>query len=664
MTAPRELSDLARARGAGSGCRSANARKASLRDFDELLTQNDLPRARDVLQTAVSFASADARVHKARTRLEQAEAALAAKEAAEARNREAEERFDNAAANLEKGDLAGAAEMLSLGAALAPQHPRAAQLAEQLREATERRAAAEAAERLRQQVADLIHGASQRLQSAGDQTSELLLALRDVNQALALDPENADALSLKTAVEESLAALREAARVRTVISNARTRFANGKHQAALRLLEDFQPSSHPDIAATLGELRGALLEIEEQRRIERGRVEKQERVAALLAEARTALLESPDRCRAGLLANAGEIDATAPELAPLMERASGTGCGPLQRRTGTHTGGRGRACHGRRFVRSERSVECRDGTQVRRFARAARAPPGRTGDRRTRGQRSPGADLEERTPPPKNCSSEATCRRHAIAEARPESGRSAPANRSALGRVEDAVKTREAADAVQRQRRTADELLAAAAAHLQSVDREPDRATLAIQKINQALALVPDDAGARALMVTAEQALAAQRQAAFVRTGVRNARSRFANAKYQAAFQLLENLDPSSNPVVADTLKELREALREIEERKRLEQERARPHTDASDEEATRVVLLSTTEAGHEDKMLASTQDVDQVSPEPALAESPSRERTEPVEEAAGHWPLQLVVGAGVLLLFLLIAVLLRGCGA
>jgi hypothetical protein len=188
--------------------------------------------------------------------------------------------------------------------------------------------------------------------------------------------------------------------------------------------------------------------------------------------------------------------------------------------------------------------------------------------------------------------------------------------------------------------------------------------TLAIQKITQALALVPDHAGAQALMVTAEEALAAQRQAAFIRTGVRNARNRFANAKYQAAFQLLENLDPSSNPVVADTLKELREALREIEERKRLEQERARPHTDAPDEEATRLVLLSATEASHEDKMLASTQDVEQGSPEPAFAESPSRERTEPVEEAAGHRPLQLIVAAGVLLLFILIAVVLRGCGA
>ena len=164
-----------------------------------------------------------------------------------------------------------------------------------------RQAAAEAAERLRQQVAELIRSASQRLQSADDRTSDLALALREVNQALALDPENAEAASLKTAIEASIAERREAARVQAVINNARRRFANGKHQAALRLLEDFQPSSTPEIAAALSELRGALLEIEERQRAERERVEKEARVAALLAEARTALRDSQFDAALGLL---------------------------------------------------------------------------------------------------------------------------------------------------------------------------------------------------------------------------------------------------------------------------------------------------------------------------------------------------------------------------
>jgi tetrahydromethanopterin S-methyltransferase subunit B len=124
-------------------------------------------------------------------------------------------------------------------------------------------------------------------------------------------------------------------------------------------------------------------------------------------------------------------------------------------------------------------------------------------------------------------------------------------------------------------RRTVDELLAEATQHLQSVEVEPRGATSALQKINQALALAPEHSGAVALKSTAETALAAQRQNAVILTGIRNARNRFANGKYQAAFQLLENLDPSSNPVVADTLKELREARHEIEERRRTEEELA-----------------------------------------------------------------------------------------
>ena len=405
-----------------------------LRDFEERLAQNELPRARDLLKAAVSLAPTDSRVHAARKRLEQATAALAAREAAEARRREAEQKIDQAAAHLERGDLAGAADMLKLAAELAPQHPRAAELSEQLREATERHAAAEAAERLRRQVAELIRSASQRLQSADDQTSELVLALREVNQALALDPENADAPNLKTAIEESIAAHREAARVRAVINNARTRFANGKHQAALRLLEDFQPSSHPEIAATLSELRGALLEIEEQRRIERERIEKQERVAALLAEARTALREQRFDAALGLLSNVGEIDAAAPELSPLMERARQEQAAARLRAELEQTArGSGRACDARRFVRRERSVERCDGPQTRRRARAGRAPARRTGDggsrsRRSTSARSRGKERRRR----RAVRTRRPARRHAIAEARAESERSAPANRSAL----------------------------------------------------------------------------------------------------------------------------------------------------------------------------------------------------------------------------------------
>ena len=142
-----------------------------------------------------------------------------------------------------------------------------------------------------------------------------------------------------------------------------------------------------------------------------------------------------------------------------------------------------------------------------------------------------------------------------------------------LGRVEEAIATQEAADAAERRRRTVDELLAAAAEHL-----EPGAqggATAAIPKITEALALAPDHAGALALKARADGIFAAERQEAVVQATIRNARSRFAHGKHHAAFKILEDLDPASHPIVADTLKELRQTFQEIEERRRAEQELA-----------------------------------------------------------------------------------------
>jgi len=76
------------------------------------------------------------------------------------------------------------------------------------------------------------------------------------------------------------------------------------------------------------------------------------------------------------------------------------------------------------------------------------------------------------------------------------------------------------------------------------------------------------------LKVKAQAAVAAEQQASVIRASIRNARTRFANGKHQAAFQLLESLDPATHPIVEETLKELRAAFHEIEERRRIEQER------------------------------------------------------------------------------------------
>ena len=128
----------------------------TLGDFDAQLAHGDLAHAGERLKAAVALAPADRLVHAARKRLDEAAAAAAARELAEARRREAEEKVDAAAAYLDRGDLAGAADLLDLAADLAPMHPRAAELSQRLHEALERQAAAEAAERLRRQVEELL----------------------------------------------------------------------------------------------------------------------------------------------------------------------------------------------------------------------------------------------------------------------------------------------------------------------------------------------------------------------------------------------------------------------------------------------------------------------------------------------------------------------------
>jgi type VI secretion system FHA domain protein len=150
---------------------------------------------------------------------------------------------------------------------------------------------------------------------------------------------------------------------------------------------------------------------------------------------------------------------------------------------------------------------------------------------------------------------------------------------SPVSQPEDAIKKQEAGE---RLRRTVDELLADASEHLQAADRQSPDATaaahsvaLAKDLIARALSLAPDHASAQALKATAESVAAAQRHAAFILAAVGNARTRFANGKHQTAIQLLESLAPSSHPLIASTLEELRGALREIEERRRAEQELA-----------------------------------------------------------------------------------------
>jgi hypothetical protein len=413
----------------------------TLGDFDEQLKQGELPRALDTLVRAVSLAPTDPQVLSARERFEQANAA---KEAA-ARAREGEQRIDDAAALLQRGDLAGAAEMLKLAAALVPQHLRAAELAEQLEDAVRQRTTAEAAERLRQQTADLIRSASHRLESADDSADELLMALREVNQALTLDPGKTGALTLRIAIEQ---------------------------------------------------------EIEKQRQAERERTARQQRIAALLAEARAALQEQQFDEALDLLSEVRGIDPAVPELSPLTERVS------------------------------QERVAAREAAEAR------------------------ARDLEEK------------------------------------------------------------------------------------------------NAAAEKLKASAEEALAAEREAARIRIAIRNARHRFANGKHLAALQLLESLDPLSHPVVAETLRDLRDALDQIqkwrEDPNRDEEatERPVPTSDADQQSAGEVEPLVIT---------PSCTDPERGAPESALTDV----QDPPPIQVAARWRWGLIVGL-VMLLLVVLAALLR----
>ena len=152
-------------------------------------------------------------------------------------------------------------------------------------------------------------------QAAGSE--ELLAVLRMVKEALELDPDGGEAAALKVTIEEALASQREAARIRAAIENARRRFENGKYQAAIALLEGSDPGAHPEVAAALDEMRAALAKIEAERKAAEEQRERERRVAALLAEARSAFAQKQFDQALAALATAAEVDPAAAAVAAL-----------------------------------------------------------------------------------------------------------------------------------------------------------------------------------------------------------------------------------------------------------------------------------------------------------------------------------------------------------
>ena len=284
--------------------------------------------------------------------------------------------------------------------------------------------------------------------------------------------------------------------MKAVISNARTRFANGKPQAAIRLLEDFQPASHPDMVAALGELRAALLKIEEEQRAEQERIKKQERLAELFAQAQTAIGEQRFDAALELLTAAAEIDSAAPELVLLRDRVQ-------QEQEAVRLAAEVEttlAAFHERLAAGDLPAATEllaaatellpDDRDVQHRARAAR-----TGVAARDAAAARARDLEE-----KQTAAEALFEQGDLQDSlrlvklaqslEPDHPRTAKLSE----RLEEAITQQEAAAAAERRHQAAESLVAAAAARLQAPDPQASDLALAVQEIDQALALEPDHA--------------------------------------------------------------------------------------------------------------------------------------------------------------------------
>jgi serine/threonine protein kinase len=315
-----EIADLTeRMKQAEATARARAEVERALAEFEARLGEGDLTRADASLAAVAALAANDSRLPSARQRLSAAQAAAAARAAAEARKRECDHTLDVAAARIQAGDPAGAGDMVKRAGELVPDHPRIKQVAEELRLALERKAAAEAAEQLRLKVEALVRSAAAHLESGADNAAELSAAIADANRALELDPTSVDAAAVKRSIDAAVAARRETARVRAAIDNAGRRFAHGKHQSAIKLLEEFDPPDHPDIVKALGELRSALHLIEEEHRKEQERIERRQRAAAFVGDARASLQEGHFDEALQMLSIAEEIDPATADVAPLRD---------------------------------------------------------------------------------------------------------------------------------------------------------------------------------------------------------------------------------------------------------------------------------------------------------------------------------------------------------
>jgi serine/threonine protein kinase len=113
-------------------------------------------------------------------------------------------------------------------------------------------------------------------------------ALRLVNEALGLDPASPAARALTHEIEVALETERIEQRAMAAVTEAKRRFTQGDHDSAIALLTEFSPP-HERVAAVLAELRAQRETILRQRREAEEKAAREREVSSLLATARTAV---------------------------------------------------------------------------------------------------------------------------------------------------------------------------------------------------------------------------------------------------------------------------------------------------------------------------------------------------------------------------------------
>lgn len=534
----------------------------AVRDVDARIAAGELEQARRRVDEIAATAPADAQVRGARTRLEAAVAAKAAREAAEARRRDGDQKLRDAEARLLDGDLTGAGSLLAAAATLVPDDARLPDLSGRLSDAIARREAEARAARVRQEVATLMLGASQRVQQAAGNAGELVAALRDIKQALTLDPANAEAQSLQASVEASLTEIRENARIATAIDNARRRFANGKHQAAIQLLEEITPAAHPAVVTAIEELKTALAGLEAQRKADQERADRQARITSLLSDARAALHALRFDEALAMLETAESVEPGRADVAALAESVRQTRTAAEMRAKVDQLLADLDRCF-RDGELDQAAVLLQAGAELGNDSRldaARRRLSALVAERDAAAERA-------RQCAEKTAAAAALFDQGDLDGAKRLLDEALALDRQHLGtgelaaRVAGAIAERQAAEEAERQRRLVEDLVAEVARHL---DASPANAGAAARSLARALQLAPEHAGALELKPRVDAAVAAEREAARIRAEVRNARTRFGNGKHQAAIQLLESLDPTAHPEVADALAELKAMLEAV----------------------------------------------------------------------------------------------------